>query len=159
MNDRGTIVVGVARREGSTVPVIWQNGTVMPLSPPPGFSFAQAVDINDRGMALLTPPYIWQAGKFTRLNPLFGLQQNHIALSLNNQGVVAGYTGVFATLWLEGHGTDLRWLISSADPLRPFVHALQAHFINDRNQVLMQGQDSRDPGDGYYLLSPVDLEE
>jgi hypothetical protein len=160
INDRGTIVVGIAEDEDrNSVPVIWQNGTVMPLSPPPGFSVAAAWDVNDRGMVLLNPPYTWQSGKFTRLNPLFGLQQNNIALRLNNQGVVAGYTGVIATLWLEGHGTDLNWLISGADPLRPFVRSLQAFFINDRNQVLVLGQNWQNGEQGSYLLSPVDLEE
>ena len=92
--------------------------------------------------------------------PLVGLQQNHFALRLNNQGVVAGYwAGVFATVWLEGHGRDLNWLISSADPLRPGFHALQAHLINDRNEVFVEGQRAEVPGLGFFLLSPVELEE
>jgi len=32
-------------------------------------------------------------------------------------------------------------------------------FINDRNQVLVQGSDQRESGITYYVLSPVRLEE
>ena len=62
-------------------------------------------------------------------------------------------------VWLDGHGTNLNWLISGADPLRPFAQSDQAMFINDRNQVLVQGSDQRESGITYYVLSPVRLEE
>lgn len=172
MNDRGTIVVGngsgVEGNQGPWMPVLWQSGTIMPLGRPPGFSSLLALDVNDGGMVIFNPAHTWQEGNFTRLGPPDGRHLHLVPATLNNQGIVTGsadessggvVSGVVATLWLEGPGTNINWLISGADPLRPFVQSQDGIFINDRNQLLVGGADSRNPGVSYYLLSPIGLQQ
>jgi uncharacterized membrane protein len=166
MNDRGTIVAGSASEnegnQGPHMPLIWQNGTIMPLGRPPGFLTGFAMDINDRGTVVLSPPFTWQAGQFTKLTPPDAQHLNQLPSKLNNQGIVTGdsyqlrdgvLSSIVATLWLDGYGTDMNWLISGQDPLRPLVRADGGVFINDRNQVLIEG--SSGSQNGYYLLTPV----
>jgi uncharacterized membrane protein len=159
MNDSGTIIAGRASNATATPPVIWRDGTMMTIGLPPGVMHAFAKDVNDRGMVLLDA-HTWQAGQFTRLEPPDGLHTSFFTLKLNNRGVVAGYSGgAHATLWLEGHGWDLSQLVAFTDPAGPFIHLFQAHFLNDRNQVIVQVLDSRSADRIFYLLTPVGLHD
>jgi hypothetical protein len=134
----------------------------MPLDRPAGFGSAQTKDVNDRGAVLLIPHHIWQSGRFTPFNPPDAQHVNQLPSKLNNRGIVAGnayelrdavLSSIVATLWLDGQGHDLNWLISGQDPLRPSVRAAGALLINDRNQVVVEAFSGVQTS--YYLLTAV----
>jgi uncharacterized membrane protein len=183
LNNRG-VVVGTAGAGPGTnsVPVMWQDGTVMQIELPPGAIGGSGNDINDRGTVVAHADfpaqvgesfghiiaYVWKDGEITLLPPLTSEQQNSTAGSINNRGVVVGSSSTNpgqtfradATIWRRGRAADLNDLICDEDPLKPFVHLESAEHINNRGQIVARGKDSRQPNNSsslsikYYLLTP-----
>ena len=169
MNDRG-VVVGTAMFPANSTAVIWEHGTIMPLTSPTGAQFAFGIDINNHGTVLgnanfaeHTQAFIWKDGEATLL-PLLDDTTWSDATAINNRGVVTGRsfndftaTGMVATIWRRGRPSDLNTQLAADDPAQPFVHLEWALMINDRGQIVAQGRDSRvtDPDQvGFYLLTP-----
>jgi uncharacterized membrane protein len=180
MNDRG-ITAGISVGLESTAfrPVLWQDGTVMPLGMPEGAESADARDINNRGQVavnvvthveerLFIRPFIWQDGEFIELQLMGDAPYGAPLTRINDQGVAIGSTstlrGEFVeqipTVWRNGQAADLNTLICSGDPLQPYVRLGTTHLgdgpllINDRGEILATGFDSRAPWGSYFLLTP-----
>jgi uncharacterized membrane protein len=169
MNNRGA-VVGTASSIATTTAVIWEQGTIMPLTPPTDARFTAGADINNHGTVLgnanfddHTQAFIWKDGEATLLPLLNGTTWSD-ANAINNRGVVTGRSfndftagGRVATIWRRGQPSDLNTQVATDDPARPFVRLEWGLLINDRGQIVVQGRDSRatDPEEiGYYLLTP-----
>jgi hypothetical protein len=172
MNDHG-IVVGVSADSSTDQfsAVLWQDGTVMGLGMPEGARAAVAVDVNNRGQVLVDVimwpyvdrPFLWQEGEWLAL-PLL-IDSPYVGVNdINDQGVVVGSTtgvsgsenpiGPTATVWRDGQVADLNTLICSGDPLRADVSLRNALRINDRGQIVAEGEDIPASSLGFYLLTP-----
>jgi uncharacterized membrane protein len=173
INDRGTVVGTASLPEtGTSVAVLWQNGTIMPIASPEGARFVDGNDVNNRGVVLLdalflSEParrsvFLWREGELTEL-PLLPGTNDVESFDLSNRGRVVGRTSMefgvvsIATLWKRGRVIDLNTRIATDDPLQPFVHLQSANAINDNGWIIAQGVDSRDPQGRvlFYLLTPL----
>jgi hypothetical protein len=173
INDGGT-VVGTAflPDSGTSVAVLWQNGTIMPIASPEGARDVNGIDVNNRGVVLLDAlfldepahrsVFLWREGVLTELPALPGTSDVE-PFDLSNLGLAVGRTstefgaGSIATLWKQGQVIDLNTRIASDDPLQPFVHLESAEMINDNGWIVATGLDSRDPQGRvlFYLLTPL----
>ena len=172
INDRGTVVGTAFLPEfGTSVAVLWQNGTIMPLASPEGARDVNGIDVNNRGVVLLDAlflsapshrsAFLWREGELTELPALPGTNDVQL-FDLSNRGQVVGLTPTdfgadsVATLWEHGRVFDLNTRIASDDPLQPFVHLTSAEMINDNGWIVGGGIDSRDPNGrlSFYLLTP-----
>lgn len=180
LNDRG-ITAGISVGLESTAfrPVLWQDGTVMPLGLPEGAESADALAINNRGQVAVNVvthveerffirPYIWDEGEFIELQLMGDAPHGASLTGINDRGVAIGSTstlrGEFVeeipTVWRNGQAADLNTLICSGDPLQPYVRlgptqqSAGALLINNRGQILATGYDSRSPWGSYFLLTP-----
>lgn len=117
INDRGA-VVGTSFSSGNSVPVVWQDGTLMPLGLPQGATSASGRDINDHNTVLVNAsdgvPYVWNDGQYTAL-PLLTGAAGTSSFSINNSGVAVGSSGIpqssdTATVWYGQQVADLNTL-------------------------------------------------
>jgi uncharacterized membrane protein len=168
INDRGA-VVGTSSSGGSSVPVVWQDGTLMPLGLPQGVTSASGADINDHNTVLVNAsggvPHVWNDGQYTALPVLAGAAGT-LSLSINNSGVAVGSTSIpqsgdKATVWYGQQVADLNTLVRANDPLKPHVRLEWALLVNDRGEIVARGMDLRDfeaerPAVNHYLLTPID---
>lgn len=157
INDHGVVVgTAISPVDFGYQAVIWKDGTIMALGRLPFSGGSIGLDINNReqavGYALLSQraaAFIWQDGEMSALPLLSANQISSHASSINDAGIVAGSTdgdaGSVATLWVNGAPIDLNTLIASRDPLKRYVTLVQAQFINNRNQIVAIGVDSRTP--------------
>ena len=180
VNNRG-ITAGMSLAVDSSAfwPVLWQDGTVMPLGTPEGAESADALDINNRGQVAVNVvthvderyfirPFIWQEGELIELNLMGDAPYGAPLTGINDQGVAIGSTSTIRgefledipTVWRNGQAADLNTLICSGDPLQPYVHLGHTHLgpgpllINNRGEILATGYDSRAPWGSYFLLTP-----
>jgi probable HAF family extracellular repeat protein len=169
INDLG-VVVGT----GSFAPnrlraVIWQEGQLIDLGVPPGFFDSRGRGINNRGQVIgtveggtITSGFLWEDGMMMLL-PRLAADKTNAPLSINDAGEIVGISefpqggGGAAILWdEEGQIFDLNELISSSDPLRPFVGLAVGLLFDNRGRIVAVGSDSRDPDrTRYYLLRPA----
>lgn len=173
INDRGTVVGTAFLPEfGTSVAVLWQNGTIMPIASPEGARDVDGIDVNNRGVVLLDAlfldepahrsAFLWREGELTELPALPGTSDVQL-FDLSNRGLVVGLTPTesgavsVATLWEHGRVSDLNTRVASDDPLQPFVHLESAEMINDNGWIVARGVDSRDPQGRvlFYLLTPL----
>jgi len=180
VNDRGiTAGMSLAVDAGAFWPVLWQDGTVMPLGTPVGAESADAVDINNSGQVAMNVvthvderyfirPFIWQEGELIELQLMGDAPYGAPLKGINEQGAVIGSTSTIRggfledipTVWRDGQAADLNTLICSGDPLQPYVRLKSTHLgagpvlINDRGEILVTGYDSRTPWGSYFLLTP-----
>ena len=172
INDLGT-VAGTAflPDSGTSVAVLWENGTIMPLTSPEGARDVNGIDVNNRGVVLLDALFLdepvhrsaslWREGVLTELPALPGTNDVEL-FDLSNRDLVVGRTptefgaGSVATLWAHGRVIDLNTRIARDDPLQPFVHLESAEMINDNGWIVARGVDSRDANGRvlFYLLTP-----
>ena len=111
INDRGQ-VLGESQTDGR--PVLWENGTMTPLDPPPGTVFSAAA-LNGNGQVvgwLSVPgvdgsevPVLWQNGDFRELPTLFPNAMRAWARGINNRGEIVGSefvsgSGGHAVMWI-----------------------------------------------------------
>lgn len=180
VNNRG-ITAGMSLAVDSSAfwPVLWQDGTVMPLGTPEGAESADALDINNRGQVAVNVvthvderyfirPFIWQEGELIELQLMGDAPYGAPLAGINDYGVVIGSTSTIRgefledipTVWRNGQAADLNTLICSGDPLQPYVRLESTHFgagpvlINNRGEILVTGYDSRAPWGSYFLLTP-----
>jgi uncharacterized membrane protein len=139
--------------------VIWKKGVLT--------SELQGVmpnAINDLGQIVgfsNGAPFIWEASTVTVLS-LIGTGAEGSAESINDWGQIVGSettaAGVTEALLWQGSGAsvvNLNNLVSSSDPLRPYVTLAEGTLINNLGQIVATGNDSRIPDfQQYYLLTP-----
>ena len=166
INENG-VIVGQSAGPVVVRAVMWRDGEVMVLQPTFPMESGDAVDVNDRGEAIVIgqhTSFLWREDGVTVL-PTLDLPDARPAIpaSINNEGQIVGFT-LFnsgpvterATLWQEGAVVDLNALVSDDDPLKPFVTLNIAKKITDSGLIVAFGRDSRDPLQGaYYLLTPT----
>lgn len=163
INNRG-VVAGISSGDSGTRAVIWKNGHVRKL----GIRISGVSAINDLAQVVghanardgSIRVYLWDRGQVTYLpllagDPLFGG-----ASDINNLGVIVGRTfyaeHTTATLWEGGVAVDLNERIAAYDPSQPFVTLEGAVLINERNQIVAFGNDSRTTTQfNLYLLTPA----
>jgi uncharacterized membrane protein len=177
INDRG-IVAGASTGPSSRA-TIWVEGRPEDLGDFPGLISSGARDINDfndivvSGVTANDEPrvFLWRRGKITELAGVGEPESQYFnrAESINNRRQIVGTqfqgdpqqepTRIFAVLWeSDGKAFDLNELISSDDPLKPFVTLSAGEVINNRGQILARGRDSRRPAPfaaASYLLTPL----
>lgn len=151
---------------------LWQDGAAMPLSFPPGSNRAAAQALNNLGHVTAwaavddTFParplaYIWHDGETTTLISPDPALDRTVSADINDSDVVVGVSlnldgASVPTVWDGSRGQDLNELINRQDPLQPFVHLANPVLINNRGQIVAQGNDSRrtDGRSSWYLLTP-----
>ena len=177
LNDRG-IVVGQSSGTGTERSVRWEGDSVMEINVPADTLGSAAYAINNRNQVLVTVWYragggdnfVWENGELVALHsfspelPLAG------GASINDCGTIVGTanpaifspTGARATLWRQEVPVDLNSLISDTDPLKPFVTLIYGLRINDRDEIVAVGLDSRVPQQQFnfwqeflYVLTPI----
>jgi uncharacterized membrane protein len=163
INNRG-VVAGISSGDSGARAVIWRNGRVRNLGIPNSGvgainDLAQVVGLANASDGSIRV-YLWNRGQVTYLpllagDPLFG-EARHI----NNLGVIVGRTfyseHTTATLWEDGAAVDLNERITGDDPSQPFVTLEGAVLINERNQIVAFGNDSRTATQfNLYLLTPA----
>lgn len=165
LNNRG-VITGYTQTSNGGRAVLWQDGTVMDLGTVPGAQTIFADDLNDRnvvvGFATISGSshaMRWQNGTMALLPHLAGEAASG-GQSINNWGVIVGSTTlsqpVFhstATLWWGNRVVELDSLVRASDPLKPFVHLLYAHQINDRGDIVATGVDSRTNAQIVYFMT------
>jgi uncharacterized membrane protein len=173
LNDRGAII-GTAFLPATSVPVLWQDATVMQIELPEGAVSGIGMDINNHGAAIgnasfpdipfvqsgYSAGFLWREGQATELPSPDGRNSN-FAWDINNRGVIVGYSfrpseESVAVIWpRRGDPVDLNELIAEDDPLKPFVHLREGSSINDRGVIVASGFDSRNEySTSTYLLTP-----
>ena len=174
INNLGVVAGDVPMPTFLSVPALWQDRTVMPLTLPEGSQGASSVELNDHDAVVATAfffdsgstrqqGYIWHEGEVMPLLPPDPALSSSQPRDINNRGVVVGFCfnniqgSETPTVWDGPRGQDLNMLISRQDPHRPFVHLKVAAHINNRGQIVAHGVDSRQPADSvsWYLLTPV----
>jgi uncharacterized membrane protein len=177
INKHGAVVGNVWDESLRTV--LWQNGVRTKLEWLPGGTQSFATDINDRGQIAGTVSSIeiigeflvihweqaalWHEGQVQALPWVKPDEDDQaLALNLNNNGLVVGYErkgradDYFAVIWCNGAALDLNSLIATDDPLRPYVTLTQASLVNERDEIVAYGRDSRNPTASQpYMLTPV----
>jgi probable HAF family extracellular repeat protein len=158
--------VGITESHG----FVWDSasGTTTLLSPLPGGTDTQAVDINDAGQVVGSSgtivayagglgwsyeyvpgeAFLWQDGVVTGLGKLPGAGVS-VAIAINNFGQVLGRSGTRLFLWDDGVLTDLNSLI---DPSLGWSN-ISASDINDRGQIVGWGYHNGNIARA-FLMSP-----
>lgn len=168
INEHGD-VAGNTRTSGGLRALLWQDGTVMNLGVVSGAQESFAYDLNCRGavvgivnMGGASHAMRWRNGRMVRLPRLPGEAASG-AQSINNLAVIVGNTTITqpkfrttATVWIDGHVTELDSLVRANDPLRSFVHLQSAEEINDRGDIVAQGVDARTQAHITYFLRFLD---
>lgn len=167
INDRG-VVAGISGTIDERLAVIWKDGAVIPLALPDDTSHSQAKAINNfdqvvgeaRGQPGVVKAFLWEAGVTRELPPPAGATGS-VVWSINDWGAVVGASTmaqdgtVHATLWVAGQAHDLNELLDANEPLRDQVLLVQAFFINERGQIVANGQNRTDGTYAAYLLTPT----
>src|SRR6185312_12352405 len=128
----------------------------------PGTTQSTAWSINDRmqvtgysyGDDFVLQGWIWEWGHLQPLSERCGTSEPIIGGRISPSGLSLTSAGLCD---IE-HGATYPYesLVRQSDPLRPYVQLTQFSFINDADQILAKGTDSRNPGvQGFYLLTRV----
>lgn len=147
---------------------LWENGSMTDLGVLPGETDSSAADINATGQVcglsahtLTTYPFptyrtacLWDKGDIIAIGKLPGFDKNSSASSINDQGVVVGYSSDYgndshAFIWQNGTLTNLNDLI---DPTAGW-ELETASDINERGQIV--GTGSHNGETRAFLLDPV----
>jgi hypothetical protein len=178
LNDHG-IVVGQSTGIGVVRATIWDRDTVMEIPVPADALGAAAYAINNHNQVLVsvwhqaggTDSFIWENGELVALQSFSPQLSVAGGASINDCGTVVGTvnppifspTGSRATLWRKEVPVDLNSLISDTDPLQPFVTLIYGLRINNRDEIVAVGLDSRVPQQQFnfwqeflYVLTPIE---
>lgn len=157
INIRGD-VLGVSY-DAANVPnaVVWRQGV---LTVPIKGVVPNAINDEGQIVGASGTPFVWQNGTTTSLPLITGT--GGTAQAINDLGQIVGSeitsTGGNALLWHNGSVVDLNTLVATSDPLQPYVHLQVGKLINNLDQIVAMGTDSRaDPNfaQNTYLLTPV----
>ncbi len=147
---------------------LWENGVMTDLGVLPGETDSSAADINAVGQVCglsahtqSTYPFttylvacLWDSGDIIEIGKLPGFPKNSAASSLNNDGVVVGYSSDYgndshAFIWRDGILTDLNDLIDPASGWE----LKTASDINEAGQII--GYGSHNGETRAFLLEPL----
>jgi probable HAF family extracellular repeat protein len=166
------LVVGVlktsSRPDSPGHSVLWENGVMQDLGSLGGRPFG-AVEVNDAGQVIgraevhqgTTRALLWEKGKITDLGTLGG--EGSGPWKMNAAGQVVGTADtsqvdpkrgllIHAVLWEKGTVTDLNSLLPDGADL---PHTI-GRAINDRGQILVDGENVRTKERETYLLTPTE---
>jgi probable HAF family extracellular repeat protein len=167
MNDRGVVVGSAFTADFMRHATLWQSGTLTDLGAPAGAQQSIGRDINNlnrvagavSGESFVDSAATWQNGTWTLLPALAPDVAGSDASNINDLGVVVGSSFLtssarsVATVWFNGQAFALDDLVSTSDPLKPFVRFDAAVFVNIRGDIVASGSDSRGPpGTRWYFL-------
>ena len=91
-------------------PVIWQNGVIRDLLPS-GYLMGHATDVNENGQVVgwvartsdnYILPFVWSAATGMTILPTPAGEDNSGAMAINDNGVIVGYSGAAAVMWVNG---------------------------------------------------------
>jgi len=93
---------------GGDRPVVWENGIIRNLLPA-GYHSGRAIDINERGEVVGwlfsnagIVPFLWSASAGMRILPYPAGEGTNVAMAINDNGLIVGYSGRDAVMWENG---------------------------------------------------------
>ena len=115
INDAGMIAGWSTSRTSPTSssldrPVVWENGVIRDLLPASGYTWGRAYSINSVGQVVgdvgttagIMVPFVWSAASGFKQLPIIPGSTNSDASAINDAGVIAGYSGRSAVIWVNG---------------------------------------------------------
>ncbi len=165
INEAG-VVVGMSGTDAAAYPVLWADGSVIPLPLLPDATRGEAKAINNHDQVVgnnlignTQRAFLWSAQVLQEMPRLGRGDDVSGANDINDWGVAVGYTAngfnFYAVMWVGNRAIELTPRIAADDPLKGSVTLLQAYFINDRGQMVALGADSNSGTARMFLLTPV----
>jgi probable HAF family extracellular repeat protein len=164
-NEAG-VAVGASGPQDAPRPVLWTDGSVIPLPLLPNATRGEAKAINNLGQVVgnneigsTRRAFLWSAQVLQEMARLGRGDNVSEAYDINDWGVAVGYTAngtnFYAVMWVGNRAIELTTRIAADDPLKASVTLQQAYFINDRGQIVASGADASSGSARMFLLTPV----
>jgi probable HAF family extracellular repeat protein len=155
INEFGTVVGAGSRSHDRFRAFVWRKGVMKELKLPLALQASSSVanDVNNRGVIVggasrAKGPLVWflHEDKVKELKVLRGFTRAG-ANAINDHGDIVGNSlsesfEDTATIWPRGGApANLNDLVMHDDPLKPCASLLRAEDINERGEILVQGED------------------